>query len=309
MRDRYAKMSERRALREENERAFADERKERKARKQKQRYRPRVKPGGDPTDTDAGPDGPVQARPPSGPPPARAGRELRVATVLGVDRTHVEVLTDGVVVHARRHPRLTSVVAGDEVQVSTDQHGALRAESLVARRTLLVREDPARPGRPKPIAANLDLGIVTIPADRPRFGLVARIRTALHNGGIGALLVLTKADLIGAAEHADVLATFESTGLSTLRVSIHTGEGLAALAETVRGRTCAFLGHSGAGKSSLCNALDPGGLRRVGAVRDRDARGRHTTSRATLSLLPDGTRILDTPGIRAFGVVDDGTPP
>lgn len=100
------------------------------------------------------------------------------------------------------------------------------------------------------------------------------------------------------------------------RVSAGSGEGLDALRATVRGRTCVFVGHSGVGKSSLLNGLDPDGERLTGAVRahrgDRvddelrggrgGGRGRHTTTSSSMRELDDGTRVIDTPGVRSFGV-------
>ena len=99
-------------------------------------------------------------------------------------------------------------------------------------------------------------------------------------------------------------AAFRAAGLPAFPVSVVDGRGIDALRTAMGGRSCALLGHSGAGKSSLANALDPDEARRTGTVRAGDHKGRHTTTRSLLTVLEDGTRILDTPGIRAFGVVD-----
>ncbi len=300
MRERFYRMMDKRARREENEREHAEDRKARKLRKKQERQKPRERV--DETRLEAEPEGSTIA---SGRRDAVvAKRALREATVLGVDRTRVEIDLEGERCFARRHPRLVSIVAGDVVQISTAVDGAHRAEELLPRRTLLSREDPARPGRPKPVAANLDLGVVTIPADRPRWGLVERIRAALRSGGIDAAVVLTKIDMVADGAFDEQLQAFEADGLPSFAVSAVDGRGIAALRAAIAGRSCAFLGHSGAGKSSLANALDPDTERRTGAVRRGDSKGRHTTSRSLLTVLADGTRILDTPGIRAFGLVE-----
>jgi ribosome biogenesis GTPase len=153
------------------------------------------------------------------------------------------------------------------------------------------------------VAANLDVLVivasVTRPVFHPRF--VDRFLIAAQLGGVAPLLFLNKSDLV--ASDADVdLSVYEGLGLSVLRGSAESGQGIEALRERLEGRMSAFAGHSGVGKTSLLNALVPKAMEQVGEVRSKDGRGRHTTTRSSLHRLSGGGRIIDTPGIRELAL-------
>jgi ribosome biogenesis GTPase len=137
--------------------------------------------------------------------------------------------------------------------------------------------------------------------------VVDRFLVALEYGGVVPVLCLNKTDLIAGdpgetASVAAALAPYRELGIPVFETSAETGAGIEALRTALVGRTVAFVGHSGVGKSALLNALDPGGARAVGAGRSFDGKGRHTTRGARLALLPDGTRLIDTAGVREFGL-------
>ena len=168
------------------------------------------------------------------------------------------------------------------------------------RRTELVRGAGGRAAARQALAANVDLVYILVSlAAPPNAGRLARLLAVAWDSGARPVVVLTKADLAegtAAAERDEVAET--ALGAPVLLTSTVDGRGLAELRAMLRpGRTAALLGVSGAGKSSLRNALagQPGA--EVGAV-GRTGKGRHTTTARELTLLPGGGLLLDTPGLR-----------
>lgn len=246
---------------------------------------------------------------PSGPPlVGQAEPDLPTAVVAGVHRGQVD-LNDGR--RARLAPTLAGdptlrLVVGDEVAVS-DRSGQARVEALRPRRSVLARQDPSAIGRPLVLAANVDLGVITVAAadPPPRPGLIDRMLIALELGGVAPIVCMTKIDLLDgdARDHAErVLDTYRELGVLTIACSSTTGAGVEDLRDALSGKTAVLVGHSGVGKSTVLNALDAAGDRRTGAVRDADGRGRHTTTSSSLRRLEDGTCLIDTPGVRSFGL-------
>lgn len=198
------------------------------------------------------------------------------------------------------------LVAGDRVRVRLGASDARVVERL-PRRTELARLGPAdRAGR-RAIAANLDAACVVVslvsPPFRPR--LIDRYLAAIWQGGIEPVICLNKADLGDDATLADAmrdLAMYADLGIPVVATSTERGTGLPELARVLRGRTVAFVGHSGVGKSTLLNALVETAGAKTGQTSDYSKRGRHTTTGSRLYGAPDGTRIVDTPGVREFRV-------
>jgi ribosome biogenesis GTPase / thiamine phosphate phosphatase len=195
------------------------------------------------------------------------------------------------------------VVVGDRVRLVGDLTGAdgalARIVEVAERGTVLRRtaddDDPVE----RVVVANADqLVIVVALADpEPRTGLVDRALAAAYDAGIDPLLCLTKADLADPEPLLEVYRPLEVPFLVTQR-----GADLDPVRERLRDRTSVLLGHSGVGKSTLVNALVPGADRATGDVNDVTGRGRHTSTSALMLALPDGGWIVDTPGIRSFGL-------
>ncbi|KQT93880.1 GTPase [Marmoricola sp. Leaf446] len=195
------------------------------------------------------------------------------------------------------------VVVGDRVRLVGDvsgDDGSLARIVLVDERLTVLRrtaddDDPVE----RVIVANADqLVVVTALADpEPRQGLVDRALVAAYAAGMSPLLVLTKADL---ADPEPVLEAYRPLGVPY--VVTQRGADLAELRERLAGRTSVLLGHSGVGKSTLVNALVPDASREVGVVNAVTGRGRHTSTSALLLALPGDGWIVDTPGIRSFGL-------
>lgn len=180
-------------------------------------------------------------------------------------------------------------------------------EAILPRAGLLAR---SRPGIPvaQPIAANVDVAFVVASAERaPNLRRIERTMAMASAGGARPVVVLNKIDLAADAD-ADLGALAELSGGTTcLGTSTATGAGIERLrAELPSGRTGVLLGPSGAGKSSLLNALLGEQRLATGAVRQTDAKGRHTTTRRELIELPGAGCLIDTPGVRELGLWQAG---
>jgi len=200
----------------------------------------------------------------------------------------------------RRHGPLA---AGDRVRLERSGDGGIVRE-LLPRATALLRA-PRRPGQPPlVVAANVDLALAVLSIRQPPFraGLADRVLIAASVAGIGADVCVNKWDLAGPGDDA-VVAPYEDAGIRVTRTSALTGEGCDELGDRLAGHDTVVVGHSGVGKSSLLARLVPGLDVRVTEVNAVTGRGRHTTTTATLVRLPDGGSLVDTPGIRAFGLV------
>ncbi len=233
--------------------------------------------------------------------------DAELGLVVTVDRGRWTVLVGDAVVTAMRARPLgrKAVVVGDRVRVVGDTSGEdgslARIVEVLARTSTLRRtaddDDPVE----RVLVANAEqLVVVTALADpEPRTGLIDRALVAAYDEGMVPLLCLTKADLAGPEE---LVATYRALGVAWV-VTQREGD-LEPLRERLAGRTSVLLGHSGVGKSTLVNALVPDAHREVGGVNLVTGRGRHTSTSALMLPLPgpEGGWIVDTPGIRSFGL-------
>jgi ribosome biogenesis GTPase len=229
------------------------------------------------------------------------------ATVLTVDRGRYTCRigdSDRLVTAMKARPLgRKSVIVGDRVRLdgdaSGDQGTLARIVEVDPRTTLLRRsaddDDPVE----RPLVANADQLVIVVsvanPEPRPR--LIDRCLVAAYDAGLRPLLCLTKTDL---ADPEPLLATYRPLGVEA--VATRRDGDLTAVSERLKDRTSVLVGHSGVGKSTLVNALVPGADRAIGMVNDVTGRGRHTSSSAQALRLPFGGWIIDTPGIRSFGL-------
>ncbi len=198
-------------------------------------------------------------------------------------------------------------VAGDWVAASVRSgEASATIHHLLPRRTAFARKAAGRGGGAQVVAANVDVALLVASLNRDlNARRIERYLAMAWESGASPVVALTKADLCADREALKVKIERIAMGVPVYAVSALTGEGLDGLSEALApGQTAALLGSSGVGKSSLVNALAGRPVMATQAIREDDARGRHTTTHRELILLPGGRLVLDTPGMRELGVWD-----
>lgn len=258
----------------------------------------------------------VRVRPGKGSRPRTKNRpdhsEADTAMVVSVDRGRWGCALGGDpdrIITAMRARELgrSPIVVGDSVGVVGDLSGRkdtlARIVRVDERRTVLRRTaDDTDPYERIVVANAQQLLIVTALADPPpRTGFVERTLIAAYAGGLTPVLCLTKGDLADAAEFTAAFADLDLTVIAAGR-----GDPLDEAHELLTGRVTALIGHSGVGKSTLVNRLVPDANRATGVV-SGVGKGRHTSTQSVALWLPDGGWVVDTPGIRSFGLAHIST--
>ena len=251
----------------------------------------------------------VRVRPSKGSRPRTKDRprheDAAPGVVVAVDRGRYTTHVDGRQVTAMKARELGRgrVVVGDRVAIVGDVSGLpdelARIVRVEPRKSTLRRTADDTDPVERIIVANAEqLVIVTALADPPpRPRLIDRCLVAAFDAGLDALLCLTKPDLTGPEE---LLETYGA--LAVPHVVVHRGDPPDELVARLVDRVSVFVGHSGVGKSTLVNALIPGAGRATGGVNAVTGRGRHTSSSVIALELPGGGWVIDTPGVRSFGL-------
>ncbi|CAN5489143.1 ribosome small subunit-dependent GTPase A [soil metagenome] len=212
--------------------------------------------------------------------------------------------------------RDTQLVVGDRVRFTSieqtegkDTHNEGIIERIDPRETVLTRADSFKALVQHPIVANAKQMLVVVSLALPtvKWGLVDRMIVAAEAGGLQPILCLNKADLKTefAKEYTfaeEALAHYRSTGLTTIETSVTLNIGLDALKDLLRDNVTVLAGHSGVGKSSLIRAIEPTLDLRVAPVSNYNQKGRHTTTSARRYILGFGGTVIDTPGVKLFGL-------
>ena len=216
-------------------------------------------------------------------------------------------------VRLERSGATNPVAVGDRVRyeldgVATEEHPAVIKE-ILPRDNYIIRRSTNLSRQSHVIAANLDQAVIIVSLLFPEIKLpfLDRILVTCEVYKVPVLVVLNKVDLyrdeipemVGSFRHI-----YESAGYTVLETSARTGEGINALRERCRDRINLFSGESGVGKSSIIKALDPGLDPKIGRISDVHLQGKHTTSLYEMYRLDGGGFVIDTPGLRGFGLVD-----
>ena len=202
----------------------------------------------------------------------------------------------------------SDISVGDIANYALARDGSAVIQSIEDRKSKLSRPDPLRNDIERVVAANVDVAVIVAAIKQPPFrsSLVDRYLIAADKGGITPLICVNKIDLLSSDPDAEsemnMLIPYRELGLDIISCSAETGEGVDELVRYLKGKLCVFVGHSGTGKSSLLNAIRPEMEIRTGEVHEATGLGRHTTTNSMLYELDNGIRVIDTPGIREFGL-------
>jgi len=203
------------------------------------------------------------------------------------------------------------IAVGDEVEIEVEnelENTAMISE-IYSRRNYINRQSPKGKHQHHIIAANLDQSLLVATLKEPKTsqGFIDRFLVASEAYHVPAIIVFNKADIYKKKEqdkYEQWKKMYESIGYHVFLVSVKDNSGIDAVAEQLKNKTTLISGHSGVGKSSLLNSILPDLQLRTQDVSGWSGKGLHTTTFAEMYDLPFGGAIIDTPGLREFGLVD-----
>ena len=219
------------------------------------------------------------------------------ATVVRATGSWYDVLHDGAMLRCRIRGRLrlkgvrstNPVVVGDEVACEADEGGDYVIADILPRRNYVIRRASNLSKESHIIAANVDQALLMVTCEAYK---------------VPVTILLSKLDLQDAEAVAEFRAVYEGAGYRVLEVSVREGRGVEEVRELLAGRTTLVSGNSGVGKSTLIQAIDPSLDIRTGEISESHHKGRHTTTFSTMYPLAGGGAVIDTPGIKGFGLID-----
>ena len=235
------------------------------------------------------------------------------ATVVRATGSWYDVLHDGAMLRCRIRGKLrlkgvrstNPVVVGDEAACEADGGDCVIVD-IVPRRNYVIRRASNLSKESHIIAANVDqaLLMVTLRSPETPKEFADRFLVTCEAYKVPAAILLSKIDLQDAEAVAEFRAVYEGAGYRVLEVSAKEGRGVEEVRKLLAGRTTLVSGNSGVGKSTLIQTIDPSLDIRTGEISDSHHKGRHTTTFSTMYPLAEGGAVIDTPGIKGFGLLD-----
>lgn len=202
------------------------------------------------------------------------------------------------------------VAVGDFVMIEPEGNtGQALISDIEERKNYIIRKSNNLSKQTQVIAANLDQAVLFVTLARPRtsLGFIDRFLVTAEAYHIPVILAFNKIDIYDEVDTQilkEYSSIYESIGYDCIQVSAKMGTNISSLKEKLEGKTTLISGHSGSGKSTFLNSLSPEIQQKTGEISDYSLKGKHTTTFAEMFEIEGRTRIIDTPGIKDFGVVD-----
>ena len=244
-------------------------------------------------------------------------KETSIGIVIKSTGIWYEVLQkNGVIIHCRLRglfrikgiKNTNPVIVGDKVEFTIEPDGKGYITHIEPRKNYIDRKSTKLSKISHLIAANIDVAflVVTLKEPRTSLGFIDRFLIACEGFRIPACLVFNKMDIYDTKEIrliVNLVKMYESIGYATLCTSTVTGEKIEELHEKIKGNVALFSGHSGVGKSALLNTIYPDLNLKIGEISKYHQKGKHTTTFAQMFPVEESTFIIDTPGIKEFGLI------
>lgn len=223
------------------------------------------------------------------------------------------LLNDGKIISARLKGKFkleesdttNPIAVGDYVEIEETIHAEFIISKILPRQNYIIRQSPRNKHQRHIIASNIDLALLIITISQPRtsLGFIDRFIAAAESFQIPVKIIVNKIDLLNSKEQnqlAYINAVYTTLGYEVICTSAIKGDGIAQLKNTLSGKTTLVAGHSGVGKSTLLNSINPSLNLKTGKISEKWGKGMHTTTFATMFEFMPNTFIIDTPGIKEF---------
>ena len=201
------------------------------------------------------------------------------------------------------------LAVGDKVVIEMEDTGTAVVVEILPRENYLIRQSPKKKSLSHIIAANIDLGILIATLKKPRTsqGFIDRYLISMESYEIPSCIIFNKSDIYNKkdlAKYDEIASLWNNLGYPCYLVSATEKKGIETIIELLKDKITLATGHSGVGKSTLINAIHPGLELKIGEISRHTRKGMHITTYAEMFELPRGGFIIDTPGMKEFGITN-----